>query len=109
MQPRVLITLFVLAAACIGCSRSGEQPGPASATKPPLAPDLPAGAYEIDLSHASLLFRVNHLGFSNYTARFKRLGAQLQFDPRNLASSTLNVSVDASSIETDFPDPAKLD
>jgi polyisoprenoid-binding protein YceI len=71
--------------------------------------DVPAGAYTIDPMHTSILFRVNHLGFSNYTARFKKATAQLQFDPANLAASTVNVAVDAKSLETDFPDPATVD
>lgn len=70
---------------------------------------VPAGAYTLDKSHASLIFKVDHLGFSNYTARFKRFDAQLQFDPQNLAASKLTAVIDARSLETDFPDPAKLD
>ncbi len=70
---------------------------------------VPAGAYRLEPSHATLLFRVNHLGFSNYTARFKRFDASLRFDPRRIAASEVNVTVDVRSIETDFPDPAKVD
>ena len=32
-------------------------------------------------SHASLAFKLSHLGFSNYTARFASFDAKLQFDP----------------------------
>jgi polyisoprenoid-binding protein YceI len=70
---------------------------------------VPAGAYTLDPAHASLLFRVNHLGFSMYTARFKRFQATLQFDPANLATSQVDVTVDAASLETDYPDPVKVD
>jgi polyisoprenoid-binding protein YceI len=74
-----------------------------------LAAAVPAGTYTLDPAHASLLFRVNHLGFSMYTARFKRFQATLQFDPANLTMSQLDVTVDAASLETDFPDPVKVD
>jgi polyisoprenoid-binding protein YceI len=70
---------------------------------------VPAGHYTLDHAHATLLFRVDHLGFSHYTARFKHFDAALQFDPARIAASHVNVTVDASSIETDFPDPVKLD
>lgn len=70
---------------------------------------VPAGRYTLDRSHASLLFSVDHLGFSHYTARFRRFDAALQFDPAKLAAAQVEVTVDATSIETDFPDPAKLD
>jgi polyisoprenoid-binding protein YceI len=71
--------------------------------------DLPAGEYTLDRSHASLLFRVNHLGFSMFTARFVNFDAQLQFDPKNLEQSQLTVEVDATSIETDYPTPETWD
>lgn len=70
---------------------------------------VPAGRYTLDRSHASLLFSVDHLGFSHYTARFRRFDAMLQFDPARIADARVEVSVDAKSIETDYPDPAKLD
>ena len=80
---------------------------PAPATEAPV--DVPAGAYTIDPAHTSVLFKVDHLGFSNYTARFKKSSAQLQFDPANLAASRVVVTVDTNSLETDFPDPATVD
>jgi polyisoprenoid-binding protein YceI len=73
------------------------------------AADVPAGTYTLDKSHASLIFRVNHLGFSNYTARFTRFDAKLEFDPRNPAASRVTATVDAGSLETDFPFPDQLD
>ena len=73
------------------------------------ASDLPAGEYTLDRSHASLLFRVNHLGFSMYTARFVKFDATLQFNPKQLQQSKLTVTVDATSLETDFPNPEVVD
>lgn len=70
-----------------------------------LAPDVPAGDYKMDPLHSTLIFRVDHLGFSKYTARFRRFDAQLRFDPRNLTATQLTATVDPRSIETDFPDP----
>ena len=88
-----------------------EEPAQKSANSIPPASsaEVPAGAYTLDKEHASLIFRVNHLGFSNYTARFKRFDAKLDFDPRNLAASSVTAIVIADSLETDYPDPAKLD
>jgi polyisoprenoid-binding protein YceI len=70
---------------------------------------VPAGKYTLDKSHATLIFKVNHLGFSNYTARFKHFDATLQFDPNNLAASSVTASVDVNSLETDYPEPEKHD
>jgi len=69
----------------------------------------PAGHYALDKAHASLIFRIDHLGFSHFTARFKRFDAQLEFSPADLARSSVTATVDATSLETDYPDPAKLD
>jgi polyisoprenoid-binding protein YceI len=73
---------------------------PAAIPAPSNAP-IPAGAYTIDKAHASLLFRVNHLSFSHWTARFTRFDAQLQYDPTNPAKSSLKVTVDPKSISSD--------
>jgi polyisoprenoid-binding protein YceI len=85
---------------------------PAEAAVAEPAPPLmtaPAGSYVLDKAHASLLFRVDHIGFSRYTARFRHFDAQLEFDPEDLARSSVTATVDAASIETDYPDPAQLD
>jgi polyisoprenoid-binding protein YceI len=74
---------------------------------PPM--DAPAGTYKLDKNHASLIFRVNHLGFSNYTARFKRFDATLQFDPEKPTAMSIKATIDPASIETDSPEPEKLD
>lgn len=70
---------------------------------------IPAGTYTLDKSHASLIFKVDHLGFSNYTARFKHFDATLQFDPNNPGAASVTATVDVSSLETDYPEPDKHD
>lgn len=73
---------------------------PAAAAAPNTAP---AGAYRIDKTHASVTFKVNHLGISNYTARFTGIDGALQFDPANPTAMSVEASVDTKSIETDYP------
>jgi polyisoprenoid-binding protein YceI/carbon monoxide dehydrogenase subunit G len=65
----------------------------------PTAFNVPAGDYSLEKHHATLTFRVDHLGFSNYTAQFKRFDAQLTFDPANLAASTVTATVDPRSLD----------
>lgn len=111
-----LLTALALAALAACAQKNPPQPelrgeiteAPAQTTTA-VAADIPAGAYTLDKAHTSLLFRVNHLGFSHYTARFRRFDAQLQFDPAHLTATKLTAKVDARSIETDFPDPAQVD
>jgi polyisoprenoid-binding protein YceI len=108
-----MASLSLLLAACSPQERATdarhETPPVAFSGPSPLQTDALGGAYTLDRSHASLLFRVDHLGFSNYTARFKRFDAQLTFDPVQPTNSTVVVEIDARSLETDFPDPAQLD
>jgi polyisoprenoid-binding protein YceI len=40
-----------------------------TAAPPAMPPMAPAGQYQLDKAHASLLMRVSHLGFSTYTMR----------------------------------------
>jgi polyisoprenoid-binding protein YceI len=48
-----------------------------------VATEAPSGDYTLDKSHASLVFRVDHIGFSNYTAQFTGLDAQLKLDVKD--------------------------
>lgn len=77
---------------------------PAASTDP-----VPAGSYELDKAHASLIFRVNHVGFSNYTGRFSRFDAKLQFDPAHPERSSVTVAIDPASIQVESPPEGFLD
>jgi polyisoprenoid-binding protein YceI len=70
---------------------------------------MPAGLYQSDASHTSLTWRVSHLGLSQYTARFTKVDAKLDYNPQDPTQSKLTARVDPTSIKTDFPDPAKKD
>jgi polyisoprenoid-binding protein YceI len=107
--------IWPLVAALAACSPKSEQSDDRTAQAAPAASqaeapvDVPAGSYTIDQSHTSVLFRVDHLSFSKYTARFKKASAQLQFDPKNLAASSVTVDIDTKSLETDYPNVAEHD
>ena len=98
-----------LAIATIALLATGPLPGhgPLAADRiAPAATGVPAGTYVLDRNHASLIFRISHLGFSNYTARFTRFDVRLDLDPADPAASSVIATIDARSIETDNPDPA---
>lgn len=110
------ILVLCAATALAACSQPApERPAQTAASPEAEAPpveappvEAPAGAYKLDLGHSSLIFRVNHLGLSNYTARFTDFDAELQFDPAQPERSSIVVTIDPASIRTDYPDP-KLD
>ncbi|MGF1463849.1 MAG: YceI family protein [Maricaulaceae bacterium] len=66
--------------------------------------DAPAGRYAIDPAHAGVTWKISHFGLSEYTARFDGVSGELTFDPANPANSTLNASVDVTSISTGLDD-----
>jgi len=61
----------------------------------------PAGSYTEDKAHSSLVLRVNHLGFSHFTARFARFDIQLQLDPAHLSAAHLTARIDPNSLVSD--------
>ncbi len=85
----------------LGGGSGGRQAGGPGPCRPLRPRPRPAGAYTLDKAHASLLFRVNHLSFSHWTARFTKFDAQLQFDPADPAKSSVKVTVDPKSIASD--------
>ena len=73
------------------------------------APPIPAGAYTLDKSHSTIIFRVSHVGFSFYTASFSRFDANLNFDPSNFAASKLSTVIDVTSLQLPTPPPGFRD
>lgn len=65
--------------------------------------DAPTGEYKIDPTHADLSFRVNHIGMSQYTARFAEFDATLRFDPANPEAMRVEASIDVRSLTLPAP------
>ncbi|WP_374452379.1 YceI family protein [Phenylobacterium sp.] len=84
--------------------KAAEPPASAPmAAAPAVQNTAPPGEYKLDNTHASVTFRVDHLGLSRYTARFTDIAGQLNFDPANPAAMSVEATVDPKSLETDFP------
>jgi polyisoprenoid-binding protein YceI len=81
--------------------------GPAVAATAPAAPAQrpPAGGYFLDKAHTSVTFRVSHLGFSRYTARFSRIDGRLKFDPAKPAAMSVEATIDPMSLDLNTPPP----
>lgn len=76
---------------------------PALAAEETIGTDLshtPAGAYTLDKSHASITYRISHLGFSNYTGRFNTIDATLDFNPAAPEKSTVKATITTSSVDS---------
>ena len=61
--------------------------------------EVKGGKFSLDKDHTSLLFKLNHLGFSTYVGRFNKVDATLDFDPANIEKASMEVIVDMTSID----------
>lgn len=68
-----------------------------------------AADYAIDTkgAHASVNFRVSHLGYSFTQGRFNTFDGTFSYDPSNISASTVNVVVDTSSVDSNQADRDK--
>ena len=70
---------------------------------------IPSAKYNVDLTHASIVWKVSHLGFSTYVGRFNDFNAELNLDSADFSNSTVSVEIKVDSIDTAYPYPEKED
>lgn len=108
-----IIAICLAAGACLTAKGAPDQPPPftgtaqssvaAAAAELPAYPtsvDLPAGVYRIDPRHATVTFRIRHMGLAWLTARFDTEAGELTLDPDDPTRSRLTASLDATSVNT---------
>lgn len=60
--------------------------------------------WEIDVGHSAIHFRVRHMVISKVSGRFARWSGSIDLDDRDLTRSSVEVRIDASSIDTQVAD-----
>lgn len=88
---------LAIALACITL-----QAGCASLVAPKPTADrekLRSGAYVLDPEHVSVLFKIDHLGFSTYVGRFKAVEASLDFDAADPSAARLEAIIEIASLD----------
>lgn len=114
-----------VAALATGCSPPEDQakkktqtettavttPAPAANAGPivPVATEAPSGEYKIDKAHTSVVFRVNHIGFSNYTGQFTGVDGALTLDVKDPTKSSLVAAIDTRSLSLVAPPAGFVD
>jgi len=96
MRSLALSFSVLLLAAC------GRGEAPSAAAAPAAEIKAPAGTYKLDPNHVSLTWKLKHLGIADYVARFQKFEATLNFDPAQVGNSSVTVTVDPTSVKTDF-------
>lgn len=99
MRALAMTGLLALAA----CSQPAQHHAEQTPLPPPVQTDAPAGAYTLDPAHGSLIFRVEHMGFSRFTARFAHWDAELNLDPAHPEAASVTATIDPASIQSDNP------
>ena len=65
---------------------------------------MKAKLWNIDTTHSGIHFSVRHMVFAKVRGRFARWSGALRFDPDDLAHSSVEVEIDAASIDTGVED-----
>jgi polyisoprenoid-binding protein YceI len=82
-----------------------------SATVLAAALSLPAAAatstWQIDPNHSAAQFAVRHLGLSTVRGAFTKVSGTIQFDDKDVSKSSVEVTIDAASVDTRVPDRDK--
>ena len=68
------------------------------------APAFAADEFTFDAGHTYIGFEIDHLGFSQTLGEFTRYDGTLKLDRANLAASSIDVTIDTASIDTDQAD-----
>src|SRR5690348_8361067 len=105
-RPALAACAALALAACSGKPAEKNAAVPAAAPAavgPTVENHASAGRYIMDPAHTSVNFRVSHMGLSHYTARFTKMDGALDFDPANPAAQKVSVTIDPSSIQTNYP------
>lgn len=77
-----------------------EVKGPKDTTPTADIAQAPAGTYVLEKSHASMVFKVNHMGFADYVMRFNEFDATIELDPRTPEKSTVKATVNVGSFDS---------
>ena len=83
----------------------------AALAAPVAAQDIaaPTGSYNLDPTHASVVWRVKHIGLAPYTARFEKFDMSLELNVEDPTQSVVTATIDPSSVSTAYPGSKDFD
>jgi polyisoprenoid-binding protein YceI len=94
---------FTSLVAAFGALLTALSLATASAQAPTFSKDFakhPTGEYTLDKAHASVTWRIAHMGLSQYTARFDKMDGTLDYRAASPAASSVEFSIDVNSVNT---------
>lgn len=73
----------------------------AAAAAAAVAPEpMKAGGFKIDPVHSGVVYRIRHVGVSNFWGRFNKVDGMFSFDPANPSSAMFDITIDAASVDS---------
>lgn len=104
-MPRYALAAALAALALPGLAQAacpaGLPPGVYCGSLDPAA--AVTGTYKMDETHAAILARVSHIGYSKSVFRFDKASATLVWTPADLSKSSLKATIDTASVATNVP------
>ncbi len=94
--------LFAAAAAFTLAACNPPAETPATTEAPPAEVNAPSGEYALDPHHTTVTVRAQHFGLAHYTLRFNTVSGTLNFNAENPAQSTVQATVDVTSLDTPY-------
>jgi polyisoprenoid-binding protein YceI len=82
------------------CNPPAETP--ATTEAPPVAVNAPSGEYTLDPNHTTITVRARHFGLAHYVLRFNKISGTFNFNAETPAQSTIQASVDVTSLDTPY-------
>lgn len=101
---------FVIAATALAlaaCNQPAETP--AAPEPAPIAVNAPSGEYALDPHHSTVTVRAQHFGLASYTLRFNTLSGTLNFNAENPTQSTIQATVNVTSLDTPYTGDRNFD
>jgi polyisoprenoid-binding protein YceI len=98
MNATLLKTLTTLSFTTLVGALAIAQTQPATA--PATAPAPAVDEWVVDPVHSSIVFNIGHNGISRVFGSFEKFSGIIKFSPENLASSSIEVSVETNSVDT---------
>lgn len=68
------------------------------------AAEAPVPAWKIDTVHSCAMFRVRHMGAAFFWGRFNDVSGTINFDPKEIKSLAMDISIDVDSVDSGHPD-----
>lgn len=92
--------------AAVAKPEAAKTEAPKAAEAPKVSTDIalaPAGTYVLEKSHASIGFKVNHMGFADYAMRFNDFDATITLDPKAPEKSSVKATIKPASLDSNNP------